>query len=693
MCFAGFIRLSSTVIFISSLALAQSVTVTPTGVALRPGQTRQFSAARTGLASTAPITWMVNGTVGGDSTVGTISATGLYTASPTGPSSQTVQIGARILTTTGTVSVSLLNPTPTLTSIQPADFSITALRRTNYAFEITLQGTGFRPTTRVTMGTQNLTVTFVSDTQLRAAGLASRTMIGYMPVRVVNPDGTNTAQTTPRVLWFHTYETTPAISNRDAVRFLERASWGPTTLSVDRLQAIGVDRYLTEQFDAPPSNFDNLQTINPNDPDGVSPMQRRFFVNGLKGADQLRQRMVFALSQTQVSQSDSLVRMRSYWDVLNRHAFGNFLDLMRDVTLNPQMGAYLNMVNNRKAFKPTPTSTTILPNENYARELLQLFTIGTEMLNLNGTPILDANGVPVPSYGQAEVGEFSKSFTGWVYGAAPDLPMIPREEFHETSEKRLLRTAQHPNGELIPAGLTAREDLERALLNIFNHPNVGPYMSKRLIQHFTSSNPSPAYVARVATIFNNNGSGVRGDLKAVVRAILTDSEALSTASTNRGQLRAPMQFTLGAIRALDGTIAENNSLPARNLDQGQNPMRPPSVFSYFSPFFAIPGTTVVAPEFQINTAHTSIVRANWANSFAYNPNNNDFSYDLASWTVWGESTTILLDRINTTLFGGAMPGAMRTTLSTALQAYNTPQARAQAALSLALSSGLFQVID
>ncbi len=253
--------------------------------------------------------------------------------------------------------------------------------------------------------------------------------------------------------------------------------------------------------------------------------------NTIDGADQLRQRVAFALSEILVVSNRPIELQRSqfamadYYDTLSQHAFGNYRDLLEDITLHAVMGIYLGHVKNEKA----DPERNIRPDENYAREVMQLFSIGLHKLNLDGTPIMNAEDKPEPAYGQFEVQEFARIFTGWNYagvtwsrghgGADNTLPMEPHEEFHDTEAKQLLEGAP------IPAGQTARQDLEAALDNIFNHPNVGPFIGKLLIQRLVTSNPSPAYVSRVASKFNDNGQGIRGDMFAVVKAILIDLEA------------------------------------------------------------------------------------------------------------------------------------------------------------------------
>ena len=293
-----------------------------------------------------------------------------------------------------------------------------------------------------------------------------------------------------------------------ASHFLDQAAFGPDAATLEHVQTVGLDDYLNEQFAAPISPYPDPATTGP----GLNRVQARFFTNAVHGQDQLRQRVAFALGQIFVVsaiEENTPTQLVPYLGILQKDAFANFRTLMKDVTLSPTMGEYLDVRNNDKA---DPTSDT-RANENYARELMQLFTIGLSELNLDGTLKLDANGNPIPTYDQTTIQNFAKVYTGWTYPTRPGAPlrkhnppyyigpMVPFESNHDVTSKTLL------NGFVLPAGQTAEQDLEAALDNIFNHPNVGPFIGKQLIQHLVGSNPSPAYVARVASVFNDNGSG------------------------------------------------------------------------------------------------------------------------------------------------------------------------------------------
>jgi len=315
----------------------------------------------------------------------------------------------------------------------------------------------------------------------------------------------------------------PQVSPAAARRFLEQAAFGPTPTDATTVQTIGYQAWLSNQFNmAQVSNYNSIT----GDQGG---MPQQFLANAVTNPDQLRQRVAFALSQIFVTSLEKLIwngNMVSYQNMLLADGFSNYRQIMADVTLSPAMGQYLDMGNNAKA----DTTTGAVANENFAREMMQLFTIGTVMLNQEGSVLLDSTGVPIPTYTQFQITEFARVYTGWTYAPPAGQPvewgayysgdnMVPYAAEHDAGSKQLL------DGHVAPAGLTPQEDLEEALDNIFNHPNVGSFVARQLIQHLVKSNPSPAYISRVAAAFNNNGSAVRGDMKATITAVLLDPEA------------------------------------------------------------------------------------------------------------------------------------------------------------------------
>jgi uncharacterized protein (DUF1800 family) len=524
-----------------------------------------------------------------------------------------------------------------------------------------------------------------------------------------------------------------ATTSADTVRFLEQATWGPTNAEVTRVQAMGLRAFLNEQFAVPASSYPSLSLYpidnssgcptDPNNPNvrnnclrdnySMYPLQVKFFQNALatnSGSDQLRQRVAFALHQVFVVSGREInypAWMAYYLQILDRNAFGNFRNLLQEITLSPSMGEYLNMRGNLRTN----------PNENYAREILQLFSIGVDELNLDGTPKLDAQGKRIPSYSQDTINNFARVFTGWNLAAPPGQgipnyrdPMVSRETNHDTASKQLL------NGQTLAPNQTSTADLNAALDNIFNHPNTGPFVGKQLIQHLVTSNPSPAYVERVARVFNNdcdalypdNCTNTRGDLKATVRAVLLDPEARGDLKTDPkyGKLREPVQLIANVLRAFnatsDGVLANRSSggdLPA-NLDQPL--FLPATVFSYYSPTYEVPGTNLLGPSFEILSTSTSLRRANTINQLIYtgitaganNPTGTQLN--LSSLDALAANPAQLLDALDSLLMHNTLSASARTSITTALNSIpatdaNYARKRVQAAAYLIATSHQYQV--
>ncbi|MCC7498668.1 MAG: DUF1800 domain-containing protein, partial [Bryobacterales bacterium] len=428
-------------------------------------------------------------------------------------------------------------------------------------------------------------------------------------------------------------------------------------------------------------------------------MQQQFFANALSGGDQLRQRVAFALSQIWVVSGLKLndaSQMVPYLELLSRDAFANYRQVMNDITLSPAMGRYLDMVNNDK---PNPVRGTAA-DENYAREILQLFTIGLNRLNPDGTLQLDGNAKPVVTYHQETIQEFARVFTGWSYApraamlprahnpANFDAPMVAWEANHDTGQKILL------DNFMVPRGQTAEQDLNSALDNIFQHPNMGPFLALRLIQHLVTSNPSPAYVERISRTFDDNGRGVRGDMAAVVRAILLDREARAgdeqEIADDEGHLREPVIYLLGLLRAFGAGVTAPNGLPAFCSNMGENVYLSPSVFNYFPPDYRIEESGLVAPEFGILSPATAMIRADLVNALVYG-RISGVRFNLAPWVKMAAEPDQLLDQISLVLFGGAMPDPVRQSIRRAMDAQTGNTAKARAALYLAATAGVYQV--
>lgn len=417
-----------------------------------------------------------------------------------------------------------------------------------------------------------------------------------------------------------------------AARFLTQATFGPTLAEAEALQnATSFDAWLATQRDLPPSlQLPYLQQLKANGED-VYQNQRMdiWWRNAVRGPDQLRQRVAFALSQIFVVSDQSgplendVMGLGNYYDILTRNALGNYRTLLKEVTLSVPMGRYLSMLRNQK---PNPAEG-IRADENFAREVMQLFTIGLVRLNPDGTQQLDANGVAIPSYRQPEIEGLARVFTGFgsqhetandpdwkfLYGKLDSLkPMESWQAFHDTDAKVIIGNTP------IPAGLGADAELDMALDVLFNHPNVGPFIGRQLIQRLVTSNPSPAYVARVAAAFNDNGEGVRGDLFAVVKAVLTDTEARNghvTNPTGFGKIREPLLRTTHLWRFFDA-IGKNGRYDQWNPEgpYAQAPLRANSVFNFYRPDYrpvgAVTQAGLVCPECQITNETTITNLAN-----------------------------------------------------------------------------------
>jgi uncharacterized protein (DUF1800 family) len=449
-------------------------------------------------------------------------------------------------------------------------------------------------------------------------------------------------------------------STVDAARLLQQATFGATRDEIVRVASIGPEAYLNEQFGAQQTSHLTTVRTNPNYPPRPwSVLTPSIWKQYFEAPDQLRQRVVYALSQILVvsQQNNTLLdqgcSIAGYLDMLGANAFGNFKDILKQMTLSPAMGQYLDM---KQSAKADPALNSV-PNENYARELLQLFSIGTVMLNNDGSTQF-VGGKTVDTYTEATVQEFSRALTGWTFANQdqtkswrwlyPDVPYpsdptsaeaacvawsTPMQPWtaayqssdntrtiqggaHDTGAKRLL---DYPNAASfnrdLPANQSAMQDLDAVINNVFNHPNVGPFIGELLIQRLVTSNPSGAYVSRVANTFNNNGAGVRGDMKAVVRAILLDPEARASRgnqSNSFGKLREPVIRFTQAHRAFGAKIqnGDYSSLwdfsSSENL--GQNPLKAPSVFNFYAPDFSPTGPLATAglygPEFGITNSAT-----------------------------------------------------------------------------------------
>lgn len=686
-----------------------AIVLSPSASIVRPGNPAvQFTATVTGASSSA-VTWSVNGIAGGSSAVGLIDANGQYTAPssvPASPASNVVSVQASLVSTPsvqGTSTVTLLNPIPVVTSVSPQTIGVGA-------FTIQVNGSGFMSGAQVMFGSSALTTTFVSSAELLATGTATASQAGNITVTVVNPaPGVNNSTTSATAqVTTGTVETVQA-----AVRFLEQSTFGPTPALVAQVQQIGFPEFLTSQFTTSGSTYpDPASTVT-----SLLPTQQVFFTNALNNPDQLRQRVALALSEIWVTSGFTVPPqgMAPYMRLLLQDAFVNYRTLMNDVTLSPAMGLYLNMVNN-----DNPPSGQHA-NENYAREVMQLSTLGLDQLNEDGTLQLDTSGNPIPTYTQANVQSFALAYTGWTYptqaGATPQKhnpaywigPMVPFESNHNATAKTLLPV----NGTAVtlPAGQTAEADLAGALDNIFAQPSLPPFVCKQLIQHLVTSNPSSAYVERVANVFVSgtfNGGGVtigtgqRGDMQAVIAAILLDSEArrgdsAATANPGDGHLREPVLYIANILRAFGAT--SDGAAPANSgSSMSEAVMDSPSVFNFFPPDYNIPGTSLLGPEFDLETTATTLVRANFVNSFVYGSIGTGTTVNFTTYANLAanpNATGELLDSLNALLLHNSMTSDARAGILAAVNAVPAGASqnlqRAEAAIYLILSSSQYQI--
>ncbi len=503
----------------------------------------------------------------------------------------------------------------------------------------------------------------------------------------------------------------PPITKVEAFQFLNQGSFGATEAESDRLVSMRPESWIDEQMQRPVSlQLPHLQSLPEPQFDFELHADRVdiWFRNSLYGEDQLRQRVAFALSEIMVvSQLGALGNLpfavADYYDMLAENAFGNYRELLEAVTLHPAMGVYLSMLGNEK---PDPV-LNIRPDENYAREVMQLFSIGLVELNTDGTEKLDLQGQPIPTYDQDVIEGFAHVYTGWTFAGAPSfrqaratrfnqvIPMQLYPGFHDTGSKRLL------NGVILPAGQSGEQDLRDALDNIFNHPNVGPFIAVRLIQRLVTSNPSPGYVRRVAEVFNNNGSGVRGDLAAVVKAILLDAEARpAMAMEIDGKLKEPLLRLTQLWKAYDATSTSGRfPLNASYILFGQGPLQSPSVFNFFSPFYAPPGeirdSSLVAPELEIATEYQNTLFTNYMfyQVFALNHTNNalqddDVFINFAEEMAIADDADALIDMVAGKLLAGSISETLRQEVAGMLARIpeTEPALRAAEALYLVVTS-------
>lgn len=741
-----------------------TVTVDPSAVTIPVGSVVQITATVTGTKSgkNLGVVWTVNGVAGGNSVVGTVTATGLYTAPAVPPSGWTVSVKATsavVPSASATCAVTVRNQIPNLTNVAPNPLP-------PGPFTLTLTGSRFVSGAQALWNGSPLSTNFVSSTQLTATGNASQ--LGSFSVTVANPGpgavsspvsvsvvstivvivspasasvlagGTQQFQATvsgsanqavtwkvngvvggdpnsgtitvgglytaPSVIPVSGTASVSALCAADGVtqgtatvsiqdplaitygRFLEQSTFGPTGQLTAHVKQVGIPAFLTEQFATPESAWPPLNTAT------RSNAVDSFFLNAATGQDQLRQRVVFALSEIIVismNKNTNGNEIVPWLQLLSRNAFGNYRTLLREITLDASMGKFLDLANSSK-----PTATTGA-NENYAREVMQLFSIGLYQMNPDGSLVLDGQGQPIPTYTQTDVRQMALALTGWTYGNPSGVPpvnpnsnyypgpMLPIQSRHDTTAKNIL-------GQPLAAGQTIVQDLDGAIDIIFNHPNVAPFVAARLIRALVTSNPGPAYITRVASVFNNNGKGVRGDMKAVITAILLDPDARNDSPpADFGRLRTPVQHTIALMRALNLPVGQPSQFAYIYYSMSEGMLDAPSVFGHYSPLFHVPRTAFFGPEFQIYSPTDAVNRANLFYSMLYNP--WPINPALQPFVNVAGNPAALVNAVDNALLFGRMSAATRQAILTALPVQYDNNQRALTALYLAAMSGEYLV--
>jgi uncharacterized protein (DUF1800 family) len=494
------------------------------------------------------------------------------------------------------------------------------------------------------------------------------------------------------------------ITRAAAAHFLEQGTFGPTAADVDLVISQGYEQWLNNQFAMPESPM-------PDDPE-VDDVRNQLFMNMASGQDQLRQRVVFALSQIIVvsaAKNSSGLELAPWVRLLSRNAFGNFRTLIHEVSLSPTMTKYLDNAFNR-CMRSTVTcpngSTTSVPNENYARELLQLFTLGLWELNLNGTVRLNAAGQPIPTYNQATVVEYARALTGWTYARTNDadnyrLPVVPsmtsntnapEPRSHDIGSKTLLSGVVLPARANTTAGLYA--DVDGVINSIMVHPNLAPFVSMRLIRSLVTSNPSPNYVRRVATVFRDTG----GDLRATITAILSDPESRTFTITD-GRLKDPILHVLGLARALGIPVANPDDAQWQFHSLLQLVLTPTTVFNFYNLLTPLPSNTaMVAPEFGIYPPALAVQRANFIHGILWDRQSSAFPMSgvLPAYQRVARDPAALAEAVNQHLMFGRMTPDLRGLIVAATAAITDPseyglRERARGALYLAAVSSEYSV--
>ena len=678
------------------------------------------------------VNWLINGIANGNAQIGTIVANQngsvTYTAPAVVPTpNNIVQLTATSVDNPAvsiTQNIAVMNPIPILTSATPLAFN-------PGASTAVLTGSNFINGAQVLVNGVAAPTTFNSGGQLTANFNA--TVPGNLDLQVVNPSPGPAISTD---LIAQVNGTPPVLSPtpEDASRFLAQATFGATDADIHTLTQTGFTAWLNTQFNTAPTlhepvveqslMLNNLPCaagdvkcnaalfVQNSSDEGY--LQQTFWQQAMTGSDQLRQRVKYALSEMMVISSTNPAvanmprGMANYYDVLGADAFGNFRQLLQDVTLNPMMGQFLAVQGNEGS------NPNVDPDENYAREVMQLFTIGLYQLNPDGTQVLNSSGQPIPTFSNTDVMGLASVFTGFSWnvpgnpsdtawsnccmyvgpGFGEDiLPMQSYPSHHSTAAKSFLGVAIPASSNPDPTG-----DLKIALDTLFNHPNLPPFFSKQLIQHLVTSNPSPAYVARVAAVFQNDGTGVRGNLQAVIQAILLDPEARGSAAASNNPQYGKVREALIRYTEWARAFTAQSRNGAFNLGSSEDPiyglgemsLRSPTVFNWFAPGYVPPATSIsaaglVAPEMEMTDVSTVVGYLNYMQS-AIGSNTQggpDVFSNYATEIGLAATPDQLVDRINLLLMAGEMDSTLQGQILSAVNSIAIP-ASGQNAINAAL---------
>ncbi len=581
----------------------------------------------------------------------------------------------------GTISITVVNPGPGAVSTALTVSVISGITVSVAPLTTSVQVSGTQQFTATVAGNANQVVTW------QVNGITG----GDSANGTISPTGLYTA---PGAIPTAGYATITALSQADGItkgsatvtmqdplaitygRFLDQTTFGPTPVLTAHARQVGMQAFLQEQFNTPESSWPPLATAQRSDAVDA------FFANASKGQDQLRQRVIYALSEITViamNKNTNGNELVPWLQLLSRNAFGNYKTLLKELTLDASMGKYLDLANSGVQGSA--------PNENYPREVMQLFSIGLFMLNQDGSQMLDASNNPIPTYTQTDVQQLARALTGWTYtnatattnsggnGSYYPGPMIPVPGKHNVLAKTFL-------GQTLPAGQSAQQDLDGAINIIFSHPNVAPFLSTRLIRALVTSNPSPQYIKRVADIFQSTN----GDMKSVITAVIMDQEARNdTPPANFGRLRTPVQHTIAFGRALNINLSNASNFAYLFYNMNEGMLDAPSVFGHYSAQFRIPKAGgLFGPEFQIFSPSDAINRANYFYSLMYV---YPIHPALQPFVNIAGNTTQLINAVDNALLYGRMSASTRASISNSLPAMADNNQRVMSAIYLTALSG------